>query len=400
MDINNFYNQENTYVESGDSSVESIKDELDNTSTTNNIVEENNENGEEQEKFTFKPIKIKIIGIGGGGNNAIKRISILHKQFPSVDLYAANTDQQVLKYIEDKHPDVTTIPLGGGLTKGFGAGSDPVRGKEATELSRDEIKLNLKDANLIFIAAGMGGGTGTGGAPIVAKIARDMNIPVIGVVTYPMTWEGSKKAQVADKGIEELRKYVDVLSVVYNERALQNNQNGTVNEVFYKADQVLLDTIKAVTDVILNLSVVNVDFADLVTVIKDKKTAHIAQGSAKGENRLSRALQMAAVNKLLGTSIQDCTNIIVNINYDKRLPCKEMDEVLPSIREVADPNVNIISGYGCDENLEDEVYVTIIATGFKETVGNPDDKKPENNNEVDTKTSDDTIDSFIGRLFN
>ena len=398
FDDNNFYNNGNFFNNSDkndqtfDSYVEEVKENSD-----NNDLEQSNIDSDNNNNVAFRPIKIRIIGIGGGGNNAVSRIAEQASLFPTVELYAANTDQQVLKVLEQKYKNINIIPLGGERTRGLGAGSNPEIGKEATLLSKDAIVNVIKGADLVFIAAGMGGGTGTGGAPVIAQICKENGVPCIGIVTYPFNSEGDKKFSQAKKGIDNLREYVDILSIVYNQKALDNYKSIPYNEVVIKADLILLETIKAITDVILNYTTINVDFADLVTVIKDKKTAHIAQGYAKGKNRLARALQMAGENTLLGTSIRNSTNIIVNILYDKRLPAGDVDDALPQIKEVAAKNVNIISGYGLDPKLEDEVYVTIIATGFEDNQLNEENESNnENTNIINNEEVD--LNSFLSRL--
>lgn len=317
----------------------------------------------------FNQVKIKIFGVGGGGCNAIDRLAQLAPSFPGIEFYACNTDNSALSNLKNKNNNITIIQLGAHQTNGYGAGQKPEVGKLATEESAQEIEEAIGDAQLVFISAGMGGGTGTGGAPIVAKIAKEKKALTIGVVTTPVSFEGFQKQQVAQEGIKELSKYVDVLSVVSNQQAfdicMKENQGTPLYKVFEKADEVLLNSIKGITDIIVNHTFINLDFNDITNVIKDKKTAHIGLGKATGENRMDKALKMACVNKLQNTTIAHCKDVIVNIIVDHSISAEEVQKALQLIPDLA-PNAQIYNGFGFDDNLKDEVKVTIIATGLEQ----------------------------------
>lgn len=306
-------------------------------------------------------LKIKIFGIGGGGGNAVYRLR--EKVDAGVEFIASNTDMMALSKIN--FPNIKKLQLGKEKTKGMGAGALPEVGKEAARESREEIKKMIEGANMVFVTAGMGGGTGTGGAPIVAAIAKELGILTIGIVTKPFHYEGKKKMAIAEDGIEKLRKEVDVLIVVPNERAFEYAPPGTpLIEVVKMADDVLLKSIMGITDIMLKHSLINLDFADIRTVIKNKGTAHIGVGRAQGENRVMDALRKACSSPLLDSNIEGATHIIVSIIADYELSASSVEGALELIPEVAAADANIIHGLGFDENLKDEVIVTVIATGF------------------------------------
>ncbi|MGN0768343.1 MAG: cell division protein FtsZ [Christensenellales bacterium] len=316
--------------------------------------------------FDTGDMKIKIIGIGGGGCNAVKRLSRRKEQFGAIDFYAANTDSMALSNVADEGSDIRIIKLGEKSTKGNGAGAKPEVGRVATEESKAEIEAAIGDAKLLFITAGMGGGTGTGGAPVVAKIASEKQILTIGVVTLPFDYEGAEKLHVANAGIAEMRKYVDIMIVVSNQKAFDScGSAAPMHNIFEKADEVLVSSIKGITDIIVNHSLVNLDFADISTVIRGKKTAHIGLGCATGENRMFKALRMASNNELLSTTIEHAKNIIVNIVADYELTGEEVNKALSLIPKVVAEDARIIHGLGFDKNLRQEVRVTIIATGLE-----------------------------------
>lgn len=329
-------------------------------------------------------LKIKIFGIGGGGGNAVYRLR--EKVDAGVEFIASNTDMMALSKIN--FPNIKKLQLGKEKTKGMGAGALPEVGKEAARESREEIKKMIEGANMVFVTAGMGGGTGTGGAPIVAAIAKELGILTIGIVTKPFHYEGKKKMAIAEDGIEKLRKEVDVLIVVPNERAFEYAPPGTpLIEVVKMADDVLLKSIMGVTDIMLKHSLINLDFADIRTVIKNKGTAHIGVGRAQGENRVMDALRKACSSPLLDSNIEGATHIIVSIIADYELSAISVENALNLIPEVAAPDANIIHGLGFDENLKDEVIVTVIATGFDNGI----DKAPvatEKPQEVTTKRAE------------
>lgn len=307
-------------------------------------------------------LKIKIFGVGGGGCNAVYRLR--EKVDAGVEFIASNTDMMALSKIN--YPNIKKLQLGKEKTKGMGAGALPEVGKEAARESREEIKKMIDGANMVFVTAGMGGGTGTGGAPVVAGVAKELGILTIGIVTKPFNYEGKKKMVIAEEGIERLKKEVDVLIVVPNERAFEYAPTGTpLIEVVKMADDVLLKSIMGITDIMLKHSLINLDFADIRTVIKNKGTAHIGVGRAQGENRVMDALRKACSSPLLDSNIEGATHIIVSVVADYELSGNSVEKALNLIPEVAAPDANIIHGLGFDENLKDEVVVTVIATGFE-----------------------------------
>lgn len=321
-------------------------------------------------------VNIKIIGIGGGGCNAVNRLQ--NANVEGVDFIAANTDMVALN---GSNADIK-IQLGEKLTKGLGAGSVPDIGEQAAQESKEQIVEAIKDANLLFLTAGMGGGTGTGGIPVIAEIAKEMNILTIAVVTKPFDYEGRRKMRLAEIGIEKLRDQVDVLVIIPNEMAFKYvPQTTPLYKVVQIADDVLHSSIIGITDIVVKPSLINLDFADIRTVIRNMKTAHIGIGRAKGENRVLNALKQAANSPLLESTIEGATQIIVNVTADMKINGFEVKEALSLINQVADIDANIIQGMGFDDSLEEEVVVTLIATGFNNNnVPNTSDvlyKKPE-----------------------
>ncbi len=310
---------------------------------------------------------IKVIGVGGGGNNAVNRMILAG--ITSCTFIAANTDMQALNM--SKAP--IKIQLGANLTKGLGAGADPEIGARAAEESKEEIRALLEDADLLFITAGMGGGTGTGAAPVIAKMAKEMNILTIAVVTKPFeTFEGKKRMDNAEKGINELRNSVDTLLVIPNEKIQMFVPKGTtLVQAFKVADDVLRQGIQGITEIITTPSLINLDFADIKTIMKNKGNAHIGIGKGKGENRTIEAVRQAVQSPLLETNIQGATDIIVYVTGDETLTMEEVNDSVSLVKDVADPNANIIFGTGVDETLGDACMITVIATGFKAT---PDGK--------------------------
>ena len=326
-------------------------------------------------EFERTNMKIKIIGIGGGGGNSIKRLSKKREQFGgSIEFYAANTDAMALSSVLNEGKDVNGILLGETSTKGNGAGGKPEIGKQATEESRKQIEEAIGDAQMLFITAGMGGGTGTGGAPIIAQIASERQILTIGVVTMPFDYEGTERKKYAQEGIREMRKYVDVMIVASNQKAFDIcGPSAQMQTIFEKADDVLANSIKGITDIIFTHSLVNVDFADVCTVLRGKKTAHIGLGHATGENRMFKALKMASTNVMLNTSIDGAKNIIVYIIADKEITGDAINKANILIPKVAAKDAMIIHGVGFDTNLQQEVKVIIIASGLPGNEENQDE---------------------------
>ncbi|MFA6867075.1 MAG: cell division protein FtsZ [Clostridia bacterium] len=336
-----------------------------NVNDVSNNKKEDTTDFEEEQDSSGSIVNIKIFGVGGGGCNAINRL-VKANIYDGVEYIAANTDMMALNSIING--DVKRIQLGKILTSGLGAGSKPEVGENAAEESEKVIKKAIQGANLLFITAGMGGGTGTGGAPVVAKIARELNILTIAVVTKPFLYEGTKKMAIAELGIEKLREYVDVIVVVPNEKACKlAKPNTPLVEVFKLADDVLHRSIIGITEIVIRPSQINLDFADIETVIKNMGTAHIGIGEAKGENRVMRALQKATVPYLIDSTIEGATQIIVSVIADLNVGALEVQDALNMITDVTSPDANIISGIGFDSELKDEVKITIIATGFNES---------------------------------
>ncbi len=304
---------------------------------------------------------IKVIGVGGGGGNAVNRMILAG--INSCTFIAANTDMQALNM--SKAP--IKIQLGANLTKGLGAGADPEMGARAAEESKEEIRAHLEDTDLLFITAGMGGGTGTGAAPVIAQMAKEMNILTIAVVTKPFeTFEGKRRMDNAQKGIDALRQVVDTLLVIPNEKIQMFVPKGTtLVQAFKVADDVLRQGIQGITEIITTPSLINLDFADIKTIMKNKGNAHIGMGKGKGENRTFEAVRQAVQSPLLETNIQGATDIIVYVIGNEGLTMEEVNNAVSLIRDVADPSANIIFGMGIDAALDDCCKITVIATGFE-----------------------------------
>lgn len=303
--------------------------------------------------------RIRVIGVGGGGNNAVDRM--IDAGIKSAEFVAMNTDYQAL--IRSKAE--LKIQLGAELTKGLGAGADPFIGEKAAQESIDQIKEVLQDNDLVFITAGMGGGTGTGAAPVVASIAREMGILTVAVVTKPFNFEGKKRMENAEKGIENLRQYVDTLVIIPNEKLLSVVPKGTpIVKAFQVADDVLRQGIQGISDLIVNPALINLDFNDVRTVMSDKGLAHMGIGCGEGENRTLEAVRQAVQSPLLETDIEGATGVIINVTGGLDISLSEVAEASKLVQDVVDSSANIIFGAGVDEELGDKVVVTIIATGF------------------------------------
>jgi len=302
---------------------------------------------------------IKVIGIGGGGNNAINRM--IEAGLKGVEFIAVNTDAQAL-YLSRSEKK---IQVGEKLTKGLGAGADPEIGMKAAEENADEIKAALNGADMVFVTAGMGGGTGTGGAPTIARIAREIGALTVGVVTKPFTFEGRKRNNQAENGINALRTEVDSLITIPNDRLLQVvDKNTAFNDAFKIADDILRQGVQGISDLIAVPGVINCDFADVQTVMKNTGSALMGIGQAKGENRAAEAARLAISSPLLETSIEGAKGVLFNISGGNDLTLFEINEAAEIIHQAADMEANIIFGANIDETLDDEVRVTVIATGF------------------------------------
>jgi cell division protein FtsZ len=304
--------------------------------------------------------KIKVIGVGGGGGNAVN--TMISSCLQGVDFISANTDAQALGVSSSP----TKIQIGTQITKGLGAGSDPEIGRQSALESRDEIKPYLEGADMIFITAGMGGGTGTGAAPVIAEIARECSVLTIAVVTKPFQFEGKKRNVQAEDGIAQLREAVDTLIVVPNQRLLSlGGRNLSLLEAFKKADDILYQAVKGISDLILVPGLINLDFADVRSVMSNMGMAIMGTGVASGENRAVEAAQRAISSPLLeDNTIQGAHGILLNITGGPDMSLYEVNEASSLIQEEADEDANIIFGTVIDHNMEDEIRITVIATGF------------------------------------
>lgn len=302
---------------------------------------------------------IKVIGVGGGGNNAINRM--IEAGLKGVEFIAVNTDSQALFLSKAEKK----IQVGEKLTKGLGAGADPEVGMKAAQENEDEIIKALQGADMVFVTAGMGGGTGTGGAPIIARIAKQIGALTVGVVTKPFTFEGRKRNLQAERGIQALKDEVDSLITIPNDRLLQVVEKNTAfNDAFRIADDILRQGVQGISDLIAVPGVINCDFADVQTVMKNTGSALMGIGRAKGDNRAAEAARLAISSPLLETSIEGARGVLFNISGGSNLTLFEINEAAEIIHQSADVEANIIFGANIDESLEDEVRVTVIATGF------------------------------------
>jgi cell division protein FtsZ len=302
---------------------------------------------------------IKVVGVGGGGTNAVNRM--VDAGLTGVEFVAVNTDAQALMMCD---ADVK-IHIGSKATRGLGAGADPAVGLAAAQESRDELKEALKGADMIFVTAGEGGGTGTGGAPVVAELARELEALTVGVVTKPFVFEGRKRSQQADMGIQSLRDRVDTLIVIENDRLLQVVEKRTsVVDAFRMADDVLRQGVQGITDLITVPGLVNLDFADVRTIMRDAGSALMGIGIASGENRATEAARAAVSSPLLETSIEGATGILLNITGGPEIGLFEVNEAAEVVTSAADQNANVIFGAVIDDALGDDIRVTVIATGF------------------------------------
>ena len=302
---------------------------------------------------------IKVVGVGGGGTNAVNRM--VDAGLTGVEFLAVNTDAQALMMCD---ADVK-IHIGSQATRGLGAGADPEVGRAAAHESRDELKEALKGADMIFVTAGEGGGTGTGGAPIVAELARELEALTVGVVTKPFAFEGRKRSQQAEQGIQDLRDRVDTLIVIENDRLLQVVEKRTsVVEAFRQADDVLRQGVQGITDLITVPGLVNLDFADVRTIMREAGSALMGIGTASGENRAGEAARIAVSSPLLETSIEGATGILLNITGGPEIGLFEVNEAAEVVTSAADQNANVIFGAVIDDAMGDDVRVTVIATGF------------------------------------
>ena len=303
--------------------------------------------------------QIKVVGVGGGGGNAVNRM--IEAGLKGVSYIVVNTDKQAL----NRSVAETKVQIGEKLTRGLGAGANPETGMKAAEENLEEITKYFDGVDMVFITAGMGGGTGTGAAPVIAKAAKESGILTVGVVTKPFTFEGKRRRDHAELGIEYLKKYVDSLVVVPNDKLLQiSEKNTTMQEAFSMADDVLRQGVQGITDLIAESGVINLDFADVKTVMSDRGIAHMGVGVGKGENRVIDAVKDAIGSPLLETSIDGAKAILLNIRGGYDLGMLEANEAADLIEKAAARDANIIFGASIKEDLEDEIRITVIATGF------------------------------------
>ena len=346
---------------------------------------------------------IKVVGVGGGGNNAVNRM--VSSNVRGVEFITINTDRQALKHSLAPNQ----VVIGERVTKGFGAGANPSIGARAAEESVEEIKAALQGADMVFVTAGMGGGTGTGAAPVVAKIAHDMDILTVGVVTKPFAFEGKKRMDQAEEGIAEFAQYVDSLVVIPNERLkLVTDSRITLFNAFSVADDVLRKGIQSISELINVEQFINLDFADVTSIMAHSGLAHMGIGSATGKDKAQEAASMAIASPLLETSIKGATGVIISFAVSPEVGLEDVDLAATMVTNECNPDASIIFGVAFDENLEDEMRITIIATGFsKETneeevvaeVKAPEAKEEAPVKEAPKKSEGLDLDDLLGDLF-
>ncbi len=310
---------------------------------------------------THQLAQIKVIGVGGGGSNAVNRM--IEAGIQGVEFLAVNTDAQALQ----SSLATNKMQIGEKLTRGLGAGANPEVGKRAAEESREDIMNLLKGADMVFVTAGMGGGTGTGAAPVIAEIAKDIGALTVGVVTKPFSFEGKRRSSHAAMGIANLKEKVDTLIVIPNDRLLEIvDRNTPMLEAFREADNVLRQGVQGISDLIAIPGLINLDFADVKTIMAERGSALMGVGVATGENRAAEAAKKAICSPLLETSIQGAKGVLLNITGGANLSLFEVNEAADIVQSASDPEVNLIFGAVINENLKDEIIVTAIATGFEQ----------------------------------
>ncbi|ADH99170.1 cell division protein FtsZ [Salisediminibacterium selenitireducens] len=315
----------------------------------------------EFEMDTDQLATIKVIGVGGGGSNAVNRM--IENGLQGVEFIAVNTDAQALQLSKAEHK----LQLGGKLTRGLGAGANPDIGKKAAEESRDQLEEYLTGADMVFITAGMGGGTGTGAAPVIAEIAKEAGALTVGVVTKPFTFEGRRRMNQAQTGISDLKEKVDTLIVIPNDRLMEIvDKNTPMIEAFREADNVLRQGVQGISDLIAVPGLINLDFADVKTIMSEKGSALMGIGIATGESRAAEAAKKAISSPLLETSVDGAQGVLMNITGGTNLSLFEVHEAAEIVSSASDEEVNMIFGSVINDNLKDEIIVTVIATGFDE----------------------------------
>lgn len=328
-------------------------------------------------------VKIKVLGVGGGGSNAVNRM--IDAGVSSAEFVAINTDEQALKISKAEK----RLQIGARLTGGKGAGAVPEVGRKAAEESKSSLTEILKGSDMVFITAGMGGGTGTGAAPVIAQIAKELGILTVGIVTKPFLFEGKTRMKNAEMGIAELRKYVDTIVIIPNERLLTIlPEKTTLVDAFRYADDVLRQGIQGISDLIVFPGMINLDFADIETIMKNRGVAHMGIGHGKGDNKTLEAVRQAVASPLIETTIEGATGVVLNIKGGNDITLREVTEAANMVREVIDPNCNLIFGSSIDPDMRDEVEITIIATGFKTPEDNEESEKKEEEQKVEEKPKD------------
>ncbi|CAD6261865.1 unnamed protein product [Miscanthus lutarioriparius] len=316
-------------------------------------------------RCSFAPVetaRIKVVGVGGGGNNAVNRM--IGSGLQGIEFYAINTDSQALINSQAQYP----LQIGEQLTRGLGTGGNPNLGEQAAEESREAIATALRDSDLVFITAGMGGGTGSGAAPVVAQISKEAGYLTVGVVTYPFSFEGRKRSLQALEALEKLEKSVDTLIVIPNDKLLDvADENMPLQDAFLLADDVLRQGVQGISDIITIPGLVNVDFADVKAVMKNSGTAMLGVGVSSSKNRAQEAAEQATLAPLIGSSIKAATGIVYNITGGKDITLQEVNKVSQIVTSLADPSANIIFGAVVDDRYTGEIHVTIIATGFPQS---------------------------------
>ena len=311
-------------------------------------------------------VNIKVIGVGGGGNNVVNRM--VRSGAQGVDFIAVNTDKQALNASSANYK----LQIGEKLTGGKGAGSNPEIGRKAAEESRNQISKALEETDMVFVTAGMGGGTGTGAAPVVAEIARELGVLTVGVVTKPFAFEGPKRARQAEAGIEELKDKVDSLVIIPNERLkFATDQKITFANAFEIADDVLRQAVQSISDLIRDTGFINLDFADVTAIMKGAGMAHMGVGRAAGKGKAEEAARMAISSPLLETSIEGARGVLINITGSTDIGLEEVEQAATLVQQAVHPDALTIFGATFDESLDDEIRVTVIATGFSDAPGKP-----------------------------
>ena len=369
-EFNNNYDGGNYYDNNNNGG--DYNNNYDNNNYNNNNYNNNENNNPEPQQQNYGGgnfntnngvASIKVIGVGGGGGNAINRM--VDQKLRGVEFITINTDKQALTLSRAEQK----IQIGEKLTKGLGAGANPEIGAQAAEESREEIAEMLKGADMVFVTAGMGGGTGTGGAPIIAQIAKEMGILTVGVVTKPFAFEGPQRMRSAERGLENLKQSVDTLVIIPNSKLLDIvDKNASITQAFSKADDVLRQGVQGISDLIAIPGLINLDFADVKTIMLNSGIAHMGIGKASGENRAEEAAKQAIQSPLLDTSIEGARGVLLNITGGPNMGLYEVNLAAELIQKSVDQDANIIFGAVVDENAGDEMTITIVATGFEKDV--------------------------------